>query len=275
MKNFLKASSVIFGVFTLSALPVNAQITSGDVRVFTEVAPGLLDDDDGAVIDSLNGVGNVELGRTNAGLDGLQGSLSLNLDGGVLTLRSLTQADWDGGLADEWFDQAFDTFGTSLQPLLTLTGITQDELQTIVFDNFDADAILSDPNIESVTELANGDIDIDLAGRLDLAPLVDAVASSFGIIGASSNLPDFSASDVVAYDYRGNSGFLFSIGEAGSLSGVAEINNADVFAVNYTVHLDGTAPTPTTSVPEPFGLLGLVVASGIAVLNQHKCHSTV
>lgn len=271
MKNFFYISSAVLGFVALASLPATAQTTSGTVEIFNEVAPGTVGPG-GTAADALSGIGNIELGETDGGLDGFQGGLTLSLGGGTLSLRSLTQADWDGGLADIWFDDAWAAYGADLQPLLTLAGLTQADLRA-AFDAVDADARLSDPNIESVTELANGDVDIDLAGFLELNFLIEAAAASLGLTNLLSllpPLPTFFASEVVAYDYQGTSGFLYSIGESPTPSGVVSADSTNSFTGNYTVTIDGT---PTPSVPEPFGVIGLAVASGIAAFNQRQRRS--
>lgn len=276
MKNFFKASPAILGFVALAALPTTAQTTSGTVEIFTEVAPGEVGPVGGTAAEALSGPGNIELGETDGGLDGFQGGLTLGLGGGTLSLRSLTQADWDGGLADEWFDDAWTAYGADLQPLLDPFGITQAVLRT-AFDTVNADARLSDPNIESVTELADGDVEIDLAGFLELNSLIDLAAAAVGITlpPVLPALPDLFASEVVAYDYQGESGFLYSIGEAPTASGVVSADPTDSFTGNYTVTIDALPPVdppvdpePPTSVPEPAGVLGLAVVGSAAALRK-------
>ncbi|MEM9978904.1 MAG: hypothetical protein AAF808_14860, partial [Cyanobacteria bacterium P01_D01_bin.2] len=149
MKSFFYSSSVVFGLAALAASPAVAQTTSGTVEIFNEVAPGVVAPG-GTAADALDGIGNIELGETDGGLDGDQGGLTLSLGGGTLALSSLTQADWDMGLADVWFDDAWSVYGADLEPLLALAGLTRDDLR-IAFDTVEGDARLSDPNIESVT----------------------------------------------------------------------------------------------------------------------------
>lgn len=275
MKNFFNtvsvAASAVIGLLTLAVLPAAAQTTSGTVEIFNQVSPGVVGPR-GTAADALSGIGNIELGETDGGLDGFQGSLTLGLGGGALTLRSLTQADWDGGLADVWFDDAWATYGAGLQPLLALAGLTRADLRA-AFDSTEADARLSDPNIESVTELGNGDVAIDLAGFFELNSLIDIAAAQLGLtnlLPLLPPLPTFYASEVVAYDYQGSSGFLYSIGEAPTPSGVVSNDSTNSFTGNYTLTLDAEDIAASTSVPEPFGVLGLTVAGGVAALYRRR-----
>lgn len=276
MKSFFNTAAV-FGFVAVAALPATAQTTSGTVEIFTEVGPGAVGPG-GTAAEALNGLGNIELGETDGGLDGFQGGLTLDLGGGTLALRSLTQADWDGGLADQWFSDAWAAYGAELQPLLDPFGITQADVR-VAFDTFEADARLSDPNIESVTELADGDVEIDLAGFAELNSLLDVAASIVGIPLPPTlpPLPDLFASEVVAYDYQGESGFLYSIGEAPAPSGVVSADSTNSFTGNYTVVLDAVdgpvgpeppTPEPPTSVPEPAGMLGLAVVGSAMALRK-------
>ena len=268
MKNVFNSFSAVLGLLTLAALPVAAQTTSGTVEIFNEVSPGVVAPG-GTAADALNGVGNIELGETDRGLDGSQGSLTLGLGGGSLTLRSLTQDDWDSGLADIWFNDAWSVYGAELEPLLGIVGLTQADLR-VAFDTVDADARLSDPNIESVNELASGVVEIDLAGFVELNFLIDAVADDAGLgdfLFLLPSLPTFYASEVVAYEYQGDSGFLYSIGEEPTPSGVVSADSTDSFSGNYTVTLD---VDPPISVFEPTGLLGFALAAGAAALRCCK-----
>ncbi|MEO0348705.1 MAG: NF038130 family PEP-CTERM protein [Cyanobacteria bacterium P01_A01_bin.15] len=261
MKSFFYSSSVVLGLAALVASPAAAQTTSGTVEIFNEIAPGVVAPG-GTAADALNGIGNIELGETDGGLDGAQGGLTFSLGGGTLTLSSLTQADWDMGLADIWFDDAWSVYGAGLEPLLALAGLTRDELRA-AFDTVDGDARLSDPNIESVTELSNGDVDIDLAGFVELNSLIDIAADRLGLTSLLPflpPLPTFYASEVVAYDYQGSSGFLYSIGEEPMASGVVSGDSTESFTGNYTLTLDGDPPDGV-AVPEPSALVGLALAA--------------
>ncbi|MEA5466512.1 NF038130 family PEP-CTERM protein [Leptothoe sp. PORK10 BA2] len=272
MKNCFYSSVVVLGFVALGALPAAAQTTSGTVEIFNEVAPGVVAPG-GTAADALNGIGNIELGETDGGLDGFQGSLTLGLGGGALTLSSLTQADWDGGLADRWFDDAWSVYGADIAPLLTLGGLTRADLRT-AFDVVGADARLSDPNIESVMELGTGDVDITLAGFVELNSLIDIAAASLGLgsfLSLLPPLPTFFASEVVAYEYQGTSGFLYSIGESPTPSGVVSADGTNSFTGNYTVTLGGTPPS--TSVPEPSTLLGLAGAAVAAAWGRRQRRS--
>lgn len=268
MKNVFSSLSAVPGLLMLLALPVAAQTTSGTVEIFNEVSPGVVAPG-GTAADALNGVGNIELGETDRGLDGSQGSLTLGLGGGSLTLRSITQDDWDSGLADMWFDDAWSAYGAELEPLLGIVGLTQADLRS-AFDTVDADARLSDPNIESVTELSDGDVEIDLAGFVELNFLIETVADDAGfgdLLSLLPPLPTFFASEVVAYEYQGDSGFLYSIGEAPTPSGVVSADSTDSFSGNYTVTLE---VEPPVSVFEPTGLLGFALATGVGALRCCK-----
>ncbi|MBT9312473.1 NF038130 family PEP-CTERM protein [Leptothoe kymatousa] len=271
VKTFIYGFGAALGVVAFAALPTMAQTTSGTVEIFTETTPGSLTPG-GTAADALSGRGNIELGETDGGLDGLQGGLSLGLGGGELTLRSLTQADWDGGLADDWFNDAWSIYGAGLQPLLAPFGLGQADLRT-AFDTVDADARLSDANIESVTELGDGSVEIDLAGFLEPNLLIDLATTQLGLpsISGLPGLPDFFASEVVAYDYQGNSGFLYSIGEAPTASGVASADGTLSFTGNYQVVIASNAP----SVPEPMGLIGVAVAGGFAAWSQRRRRSAM
>lgn len=271
MKTFFYSSSAVFGIVALAALPAVAQTTSGTVEIFTEAAPGLLSVG-GTAAEALSGRGNIELGETDGGLDGFQGGLSLSLGGSELSLRSLTQADWDGGLADTWFDDAWAIYGADLQPLIAPFGLNQANLR-VAFSSLGGDARLSDPNIESA-ELVDGDVAIDLAGFVELNSLLDIAAAQLGLpsLPIPPGLPTFFASEVVAYDYQGSSGFLYSIGEAPTPSGVVSADSTESFTGNYRVSFqvpddgDGAA----ASVPEPLGLIGLAAVGGLATWNQRR-----
>lgn len=271
MKNFFYGFSTVLGFVAFAASPAAAQTTFGTVEVFNEVSPGVVGPG-GTAAAALNGVGNIELGETDGGLDGFQGGLTLGLGGGPLTLTSITQADWDTGLADIWFDDAWDVYGATLQPLLALGGLTRDDLR-MSFDTIGADARLSDPNVESVTELPNGSVDIDLAGFVELNSLIDIAADALGLsafLPLLPPLPTLFASEVVAYDYLGETGFLYSIGEEPTASGVVSADGTLSFTGNYTVTID--ASEPPTSVPEPSGILGFTaVGSMVFALSRRRC----
>ena len=267
MKTLLYGSSAVLGL--VAALPATAQTTSGTVEIFTETTPGVVSVG-GTPAQALSGRGNIELGETDGGLDGFQGGLSLSLGGGELSLRSLTQADWDSSLADTWFDDAWAAYGSDIQPLLALFGLGQADLRA-AFSSVGADARLSDPNIESVTELADGDVEIDLAGFVELNSLLGIAATQLGFpsLPVLPGLPTFFASEVVAYDYQGSSGFLYSIGEAPTPSGVVSADSTQSFTGNYRVILDGQ-PAQGQSVPEPLGLVGLAIAGGLATWRRRS-----
>ncbi|MGD1853750.1 MAG: NF038130 family PEP-CTERM protein [Leptolyngbyaceae cyanobacterium] len=266
MKDLFNSLSITVGLLVLAALPATAQTTSGTVEIFNQIAPGVVAPG-GTAADALNGIGNIELGETDGGLDGLQGGLTLELGGGTLNLSSITQADWDSGLADIWFDDAWAAYGADIESLGS--GFTRESLRS-AFDAVDADARLSDPNIASVGELDNGDVEIDLAGFFELNSLIDIALERLGL-GAFLPLPPLPplvASEVVAYDYQGESGFLYSIGEAPAVSGVVSSDGTASFTGNYRVTLD--APSGEVSVPEPSVMVGFATVAGLAWLNSRR-----
>lgn len=243
MKKLLFAPAVAAGLTALFTLPASAvSITGFDAGVELYGA-------------GIFGPGNFELGETDGGLDGLQGSLSLDLgDGHELTLKSITQADWDGGLADDYFADAWAVYGATATSLFP--GITQEMFKGAFLGDITVPGIpaidwlarLSDPNIESVEKADNGDVHITLAGFLDLSPLLPGLSLPTSLY----------ASEVVAYEYGDEMGYLYSFGEPEPGEFIAP--DGQSFSGLYKVKIDGDKGGE--AVPEPAAMAGLVAVGG-------------
>jgi hypothetical protein len=158
-------------------------------------------------------------------------TLTVDFGGGnVLTLSSLTAADWSGGLLDIWAQ----AYRTAYAPSYTLDQV-KSSIST-AFENSQGNPFISYAN------LADGEISIGLAGYMDL----NTYSAQFP---AGTQF-----SKIVKATYHGVTEYLFSMGPA-TASGVYESGvTPPALNANYQV----TIPEPSALALLFAGLTGFL-----------------
>lgn len=209
--------------------------------------------------------GNIELAANSeqSGFDFTKATtLTGDVAGQTLTLSSLTEADWfttsSGGFsmnygsdnfATNWFNQLW----TKAVGLDASLGIYGNSLAYSAFYSSGGFQRASDPNISYIN--ANGiNIDIGLAGHYDISNVYSFLPAGL------------QASEVVKYEYGGDSSYLYSF--SATPSGLIAVDDGKSHSGNYEVSIPGVInPKP---VPEPLTILGSAVALGFGALFKKR-----
>jgi hypothetical protein len=209
--------------------------------------------------------GNVKLGINNL-LPDFDFTKNTTLEGTIngesLVLSSLTIDDWinpyqgSATFAEFWFEQAFTANG-----LGALIGTPTGDALFAGFVNNNGFLRFSDPNISYVNFDADDNlIRIGKAGFLDASGLIqEGVPDQFKPLLDNTTIQ---ASQIVKYTYNGVTDYLFSFNA--TPTGLTLIGlNSEAHSGNYEVTLAAVAVPPTTTVPEPSVMLGLLGVAGI------------
>ncbi|MGM0455098.1 MAG: NF038130 family PEP-CTERM protein [Cyanobacteriota bacterium] len=208
--------------------------------------------------------GNIELsgmlGNANAADEDNATTLSGFLNGQQISVSSLTRSDWlyttyqgYNSFAEKWFSEAWNHSDTGLQSWFASQGATTYNSAFSAFLFGGGFARFSDPNVNYVNQNSNGDISIGLAGHLN----------------HDSGLK---LSEVVKVNYGGETHFLYGFGDA-LASGLVNSTEDDKYGddVSHTGLYNLTIPgEPTTDIPEPSTMLGLLAIGGLFGLTKRN-----
>lgn len=278
-KTLFVTASIAIGSMTMAAFPASAvSLTNptlggtapSDVKIYC-ASGGLTFECNDPLPDILQGDssspgGNVELAASSEqlGFDFSKfTSLNGTLDGKPITLSSLTESDWGGGLAEQWLGDALVANGFG-----GIDATSQAFLSNIFLNNGGRQRF-SDPNISYVNTDA-GEVKIGLAGHLNATGLLTASIDSFladpnvdpnqaflaTALKAQLQTQTIQASELVKVSYNGQTNILYSF--VATPSGLVSQDPTLSHTGNYEIVIKNGGNTP---IPEP----SLVVGSAIAL----------
>lgn len=209
---------------------------------------------------AISPTGNVELGASSEqpNFDFTKNTtLQGTIGGKSITLSSLTASDWSV-IGTTWFNAALTAYGLGGLP---------NNIKSFAFSQFASNGgfqKFSDPNISYVNQNDNtGEISIGLAGYLDATQLLLSVLpDSFKPFLTGKTLQ---ASELVKYDYDGQSGYLYSFNATNS--GLVAVDDGVSHTGNYEVYIQGSRPVP---VPAAFLGIALAGAMGAGMLKRRQ-----
>lgn len=206
--------------------------------------------------------GNIELsgilGNANAADMDNATTLSGFLNGKEISVSSLTADDWFntpyggyGNFAQKWFSEAWNHADTGLQSWFASQGAANYNSAFFAFVFGGGYARFSDPNVNYVNQNSNGDVSIGLAAHLN---------HSTGL----------KLSEIVKVNYGGETHFLYEFGQA-LASGLVNDKGEGADGVSHTGLYNLTIPgRPTTDIPEPSTMLGLLAIGGLFGLTKRN-----
>ncbi|MGB3510326.1 MAG: NF038130 family PEP-CTERM protein [Microcoleaceae cyanobacterium] len=292
-KKFLISTSVIAGMSAVVGAPAmaagfSASGTAGtDYFLYKQVGANTVLDNTADLNTILQGNssapgGNVELGILDNNFNNVT-TLSGDVAGKTLTLSNLTAADWTEELKTEWFDGLWGQVEQKKSSFVNTFynfGGTQEDMYNL-FGSIGGFERSSDPNI-SYINANNSNIDIGLAGHYNLDDKYGDMVEN-AVVNAVTNpiqkmlvanlvdgvLDGIQASEVVKYEYGGDTGFLYSF--FATDSGLVEIGDGKSHTGNYEVSLAGViSPEEPKRVPEPSAMLGLMAIGGLFAASKRN-----
>ena len=294
IKKFLMGATVVASMSAIASAPASAFTITGTDYLLYDVNGNNTYVNPTANLDSIlagnsaNPGGNVELFASSETLTNAQflastarTSVSGLVGGSMLTLSSLTAADWfstgsgmsmnygANNLATTWFNAFLNAAGQ---------GSASNLAKTLAYNTFFGIGGFqrsSDPNI-SYINTSGSDINIGLAGHYDLRTFYTRPGSAFAPLAAL--LPNrFQASEVVRATYNGTTQYLYSffatptgLTHSGSVGADGHSHSG-----NYQVSLPGVVtPPPPTAVPEPSAMLALFGLGGFLISKKRQQSKT-
>jgi PEP-CTERM motif len=289
IKKALISASVVAGMSAIASAPASAFTMTGNDYLLYDVTGNSTYVNQNANLNNILGGnsaspgGNVELFATSETLNNAQylastarTSVSGLVGGSMLTLSSLTAADWfstgssmslsygANNLANRWFNDFLTAAGQ---------GSANSLVKAVAFNTFFGIGGFqrsSDPNI-SYINTSGSDINIGLAGHFDLKAFYTRPGSPFA--GFANLLPNgFQASEVVRSDYNGLTNYLYSFSatQTGLTNSVGAGADNLSHSGNYQVSLRGVVTPPPTAVPEPSAMLALFGLGGLLVTKRKR-----
>lgn len=277
IKKALIGASVVAGMSAIASAPASAFTMTGTDYLLYDVTGNSTYVNPNANLNSIlagnsaHPGGNVELFASSETLSNAQflastasTSVSGLVAGSMLTLSSLTAADWfstgsgmsmsygANNLANRWFNDFLNAAGQGSASLATKADLYN------IFGGIGGFQRSSDPNISYINS-SGGNINIGLAGHFDLKAFYTRPGSPFAMVAAF--LPNgFQASEVVRATYNGTTQYLYSFSatNSGLTNDVGPGADGTSHSGNYEVSLRSVVTPPRrTAVPEPSAMLAL------------------